>query len=44
MGERSNSQPVEAVQYPQPPPPAPSASPQSAHPGVTVINGDVAQP
>jgi pilus assembly protein CpaB len=43
-GERANSQPVEPVEYPQPAKPAPSSTPESAHPGVVVINGDVAQP
>jgi len=43
-GERASSQPVELVQYPQAAKPAPSTTPQSAHPGVVVINGDVAQP
>jgi pilus assembly protein CpaB len=42
--ERASSQPVEPIQYPQLAKPAPSSTPQSAHPGVVVINGDVAQP
>jgi pilus assembly protein CpaB len=44
IAERVSSQPAEPIQYPQPPKPGPSSSPQSAHPGVVVINGDVAQP
>jgi pilus assembly protein CpaB len=42
--ERAGSQPVQAVQYPQAAKPGPSSSPASLHPGVVVINGDVAQP
>jgi pilus assembly protein CpaB len=44
QSERAKSQPVEPLEYPQVPKPQPSSSPFSAHPGVTVINGDVAQP
>lgn len=44
QNERAASQPVEPVMFPQPPKPGPSASPASAHPGVIVIDGDVAQP
>jgi pilus assembly protein CpaB len=42
--ERSQSQPIQPVQYPQLAKPAASSTPASLHPGVVVINGDVAQP
>jgi pilus assembly protein CpaB len=42
--ERAQSQPIQPVQYPQIAKPAPSSAPVSLHPGVVVINGDVAQP
>jgi pilus assembly protein CpaB len=44
QNERAQSQPVEALEYPQLAKPAPSSTPASLHPGVVVINGDVEQP
>lgn len=44
--ERANSEPVESLVYPQAAiaKAAPAPTPPSLHPGVLVINGDVAQP
>jgi pilus assembly protein CpaB len=42
--ERAQSQPIQMVQYPQLATPGASPTPASLHPGVVVINGDVAQP
>lgn len=42
--ERAQSQPIQPVQYPQIAKPAPTSTASSLHPGVVVINGDVAQP